>query len=393
MRCEDVFRQAIRPLRAYRLRTALTLLAIAIAVSAVISLWTLMQSAAAAVTQQVEGLGSNLVVVSINPPVRGKGLQPNLSLAQAGQLVRVPGISLAAPVDFQTAIVSRGGRELGISLYGTAPSLIPILGYQLAYGRGLTPADLQAHLNTIVLGAAASRHLFGSADPVGQVIFLNGSPYVVVGALAAKGAFLGLNQDTVAMVPITTYQDQNQFPWVNQVYLSVSSTASLPSAVEHLKGRLDGFFHDSNRYSILTQAEILTIAGRLTSLMTRLLVGVAGISIVVGGIGMLNVLLISVNERVVEIGVRKSVGADRGAILVQFLTEAVLLTLAGGLVGVGIGLAASYALTRALGLVLTPAPALPAAALAGSVLLGVVFGLYPAWLASRWVPAEALRCD
>lgn len=393
MRMDDLARQAWRPLWTYKLRTTLSLLGILIGVAAVIALITLMQSASASVGTRIEGLGSNLVVVTMNPLVNASNSGRDLTLREADRLRALPGIQTGAPVDYETTAVTYGHRQAATTVYASNPVLTQVLQYHLAFGRYLTRVDQARHLNVVVLGAQTSTSLFGHQNPVGRTVTIDGQPDVVVGVLAAKGAFFNVNQDSVAMVPLTTYRDVHAGEAIDSVYLRTHSTAELPMVVHELSRELNSWVGGSDRYTVMTQSQILNLTQEIAGLLTQVLVGVAAISIVVGGIGMLNVLVISVSERVREIGVRKSLGARRMDLLLQFLLESVLISFAGGVLGVALGIGISWGITHTLNLAMVLSPVVPAGALAASIALGVVFGLYPALRASRLAPAVALRCE
>lgn len=393
MRMGDLLGQSMRPLMAYKLRTSLSLLGILIGVAAVIALTTLMKSASNSVTSRVENLGTNLVVVTMNPLVRASNGAHDLSLQQAAHLGHLPGFSLASPVDYETTSIHHGASAAGVTVYGASPKLTTLLQYHLADGRDLTKRDQPKASQVLLLGAQTSRQLFGSRNPVGKSVTLNGQHYVVQGTLAPKGAFFNINQDAVAIVPITTYQHQSHIRTVDSVYLRAKGASVTASDVSGLSHTLDHLLGGSNRYTVMTQSTILGVTREITRLLTQVLAGVAAISILVGGIGMLNVLFISVSERVREIGVRKSLGARRRDILWQFLMEAVFISLFGGLLGVALGISASWALTRSLKITMVLHPAIPALGLAFSVGLGVLFGILPALRAAGLPPARALRTD
>ncbi|NMP22069.1 ABC transporter permease [Sulfobacillus harzensis] len=393
MRMDDLARQAWRPLWTYKLRSGLSLLGIFIGVAAVIALMTLMKSASSGVSARIENLGSNLVVVTMNPLVSATNSHRDLTLAEANRLTTVKGVAVGAPVDYETSAVTARGKKAVATIYASTPPLTSsVLQYHLAYGRYLTRVDEARHLDVAVLGAETSRTLFGPVNPVGRTVMIDGEPDTVVGVLAAKGAFFDVNQDAVAMVPLTAFRDQHGSQAVDSVYLRTRSS-SVTKVVNRLGRHLNHWVGGSARYTILTQSQILNLTQEISHLLTQVLVGVAAISIVVGGIGMLNVLLISVSERVREIGVRKSLGARGMDILLQFLLEAVLISGTGGILGVGAGVGISWEITRQLHLSMHLSPIVPLVALAFSVGLGMLFGIYPAARAARLAPAVALRCE
>lgn len=383
--------QALKSLKAYPLRVGLSILGIAIGVAAMVSLLIIMQSAKTNVDHRVESLGSNLIVAVVNPPVRHVKNPRKLTLGRTMTMAQGPGIAQAAPVNYQTAVASYGNKQAGLSVYGTTPAFTQIMRYSLAYGQYLSPLDMKYHLRGVDLGAQTSRALFGMVNPVGKTVKLDGVPYTVVGVLAAKGAMLGVNQDTVAIIPMTTYMDQFAMHSVRFIYASASSPQTVGTAIAGLTHGLLKWFHDSNRFTVLTQAQILGTANRISGILTGVLAGVAAIALLVGGIGMLNVLIISVSERIREIGIRKSVGARRSHILSQFLIEAIVIASVGGVFGIGGGLGVSWLATDVVHLQLTIQWRVIGMILGGTVLLGVIFGIYPAFRAALMTPARALR--
>ncbi len=393
MRIDDILRQSVRPLVVYKLRTTLSLLGILIGVAAVITLTTLMQSASHSVTGRVENLGTNLVIVTMNPLMRASNGIHDLSLQQAEELGQLPGFSLASPVDYETTSIRWGRAQAGVTVYGASPKLTTILRYRIARGHALTPRDLVWHRRVTLLGAQTSRELFGGKNPVGKSVTLNGQAYEVLGILAPKGAFLNINQDAIAIVPIATYQQQSHIHAVDSVYLRARGASVSRADIRVLDRQLSHMLGSANRYTVMTQSAILGVTHKITRLLTQVLAGVAAISILVGGIGMLNVLFISVSERIREIGVRKSLGARRIDILWQFLMEAVSIALLGGLFGATLGIFASWLLARDLHIVMVLKPEIPALGLVASVILGVLFGIVPALRAAGLAPAQALRSD
>ena len=393
MRIDDILRQSVRPLAVYKLRTTLSLLGILIGVAAVITLSTLMQSASHSVIGRVENLGTNLVIVTMNPLMRASSGIHDLSLRQAEDLGQLPRFSLASPVDYETTSIRWGRAQAGVTVYGASPTLTTILRYRIARGHALTPRDLVWHRRVALLGAQTSRELFGGKNPVGKSVTLNGQAYQVLGILAPKGAFLNINQDAVAIVPITTYQQQSHIRAVDSVYLRARGASVSRADIRVLNRQLSHMLGSANRYTVMTQSAILGVTHKITRLLTQVLAGVAAISILVGGIGMLNVLFISVSERIREIGVRKSLGARRIDILWQFLTEAVFIALLGGLFGAVLGIVASWLLARDLHVAMVLKPEIPALGLVASVILGVLFGIVPALRAAGLAPAQALRSD
>jgi putative ABC transport system permease protein len=384
-------RHAVRPLGVYKLRSGLSLLGILIGVAAVITLTTLLRSASLSVSGRVENLGTNLVIVTMNPLVKASNTQNGLTLRQSRSLGQLPGFDLAAPVDYETTTASRGEDAAPVTVYGSSPRLTSVLQYHLARGRNWTMKDVSARQKVVLLGSQTSRQLFGKRDPVGHQIALNGASYRVVGVLAPKGAFFDINQDAVAIVPITTYQIQSGIHAVESVYLKTASPTANSGEIHRLEDRLNQDVGHADRYTVMTQSEMLTVTRKISTLLTRVLTGVAAISVLVGGIGMLNVLLMSVSERVREIGIRKSVGARRIEILAQFLLESVIVAMVGGMLGAALGIAASVLLTQRLHIALVLDPWVPLLGILASMGVGALCGIYPAARAAALPPVDALR--
>lgn len=393
MRIEDGLSQAVRPLVVYKLRSALSILGILIGVMAIITLILVMRSVASNISTRVQGLGSNLVVVTMNPLVRASNGYGDLTIGQAERLGHLRGFASAAGADFEDTTIRHGTSGAAVTVYAADPTLTHVLQYHLARGRLIRSDDVRYARHVVVLGSQTSRQLFGRQDPLGRHVSINGGSYRVVGVLAPKGAFFDVNQDAVAVMPLSTYEETSGIRSVDVLYLTARGEAPSAAALHRLNRALEKDIgsEGSGRYTVMTQSEILSVTHHVGSLLTKVLLGVAAISIVVGGVGMFNVLLMSVSERVREIGIRKSLGARRLEILLQFLLEAVLTAAVGAGLGTIGGIGASMAMTRAMDVDLRLDPWVPLAALAGSVIFGILCGIYPAWRAARLAPAEALR--
>jgi putative ABC transport system permease protein len=392
MRIDDVVVEALRPLWRHKLRSFLSVLSIVIGVAAVIALTTLMQSASNGVNRRVEALGANLVVVTVNPLLSSTGGAPTLSLREALALGRIHGIHGVAPATYATMLATRGKKAARITVYATGPTFAHVMQYHLAEGRDLTAAEEHHDTPVAVLGAATAHALFSrKTSPVGHVVDIGGQPYRVTGVLAPKGSLFGVNEDAIALIPLTTYQQVTQNGAVTSVYLHAVNPSHLGPVVAAVTRRLTAWLGPQNQYTIVTQSAVLTVADRVSTLLARILVSVAAISIVVGGLGILNVHVMAVSERVREIGVRKSLGARRQDILAQFLAESMLVAGIGGAIGIGIGVLLSQEAARLLRVSLEVEPHILIGALVGSLFLGLTVGLYPAFRAASLSPVDALK--
>lgn len=395
MRTIDAFSSGFRQIRARTARSLLTVLGIVIGVAAVVALITTVKAASRSVYGSIKGLGSNLLVVSIGPS-RPKVSWPyptTLTLTQAASLARVPGVSAAAPVAVAAGPVLAGPKTAAATVYGSTGKFFAVRGYRLAWGRFLGRLDVAQHLDVVDLGAGAAIDLFGRVNPVGHSVMIEGQPFTVIGVLAAKGSTLGLNQDEVAIIPITTLGDMTGMTAVNVVYVSAKTPEVVPAVQSGLAVRLLDLLQSPQDFFIITQEQILSAVQKVTNVLTYLLGGVAGISLLVGGIGVMNIMLVSVTERTREIGIRKALGAWQRDILAQFLLEAVALTTVGGVIGIVIGMLLAAALAGLMKVPYTISADAIVLAFGFSWLVGVVFGVYPAVRAARLAPADALRLE
>jgi len=390
---------ALRSLWTQKLRSLLTMLGVIIGVGAVLALVALGKGAQASITSNIQGLGSNLIVASIgsNPFQTANQTQPTpvppVSMNQALTLAHLPGIQAVAPVMTGSGTAAVGDTSTSVNVIGTTPSYSQILNYHVALGRNLSPLDIQADNPVVVLGNQAATTLFGQRDPVGDMITINGVPFTVVGVYQTKGTSFGQSQDNFAEIPWTTAERLFGPATVTTIDLSAAPKANVTAVENHLNQQLLDWLGSSSNFSVTAQSQILSTLNAVSQVTTVLLGGVAGISLVVGGIGIMNIMLVSVSERTREIGIRKAVGASPVDILVQFLIEAVLLSLIGGLIGLAAGVLFSRIMTQSFHLPSAIQPSIALLALGFALLVGVVFGIWPASRAARMRPAEALRWE
>ncbi|AEJ39923.1 protein of unknown function DUF214 [Sulfobacillus acidophilus TPY] len=390
---------ALRSLWTQKLRSLLTMLGVIIGVGAVLALVALGKGAQAAITSNIQGLGSNLIVASIgsNPFQTANQTQPTpvppVSMNQALTLAHLPGIQAVAPVMTGSGTAAVGDTSTSVNVIGTTPSYSQILNYQVDLGRNLSPLDIQADNPVVVLGNQAATTLFGQRDPVGDMMTINGVPFTVIGVYQPKGTSFGQSQDNFAEIPWTTAERLFGPATVTTIELSAAPKANVTAVENHLNQQLLDWLGSSGNFSVTAQSQILSTLNAVSQVTTVLLGGVAGISLVVGGIGIMNIMLVSVSERTREIGIRKAIGASPMDILVQFLIEAVLLSLIGGLIGLAAGVLFSRIMTQSFHLPSAIQPSIALVALGFALLVGIVFGIWPASRAARMRPAEALRWE
>ena len=394
MRAGEAFVSALSALRVNRLRSALTMLGVVIGVGSVVLLVAIGSGAKREVEQQVEGLGSNLILVV--PGEFALGSAPSVSrlkLEDVDYLGRVVGNrgSVATTVSSGEE-VRVGSRRAFVTVNGTNENVPQVFDRPLARGRDLARADVDTRRRVTVLGSQVAHDLFGDVDPLGRQLTVAGVRFRVIGVFAEVGSTFGVSRDLEMHVPVTAAQRLFGVDRIDALAVKAPTIDSIgrlqTTVVDALQRKYTG-----ERFSAVTQTQILGTIGSILGLLTVVLGSIAGISLLVGGVGVSNIMLVSVRERTQEIGLRKALGARQRDILVQFLIEAVLLTTIGGLIGMTLGVAGAVAADR-----FTPLPTdvawwSLALAFGVSVGVGVFFGVFPARRAGRLEPVTALRTE
>ncbi len=407
----ETVRVALAGLAANKLRSGLTILGLMIGVGSVIVLIAVGTGSSAAVTNQIDQLGSNVLLVSGAPTLgglfRGGGATASastgLTVADANALVnpyQAPDVASSSPVVTANSVTLTSGDTTysPSSFVGTTTSYEAARSYTMAEGSWFTNADETNHARVMVVGPTVVSELFSGQDPVGQSVQVNGTNFQIIGVTASKGSNGTSNQDDVAIAPLTAVQDTlTGYGNVSQIVVQAKSRGQLNAAqteVTSILNQLDPPSAESlgtSNFNVINQSSIVQASTASSKVFTTLLGEVAAISLLVGGIGVMNIMLVSVTERTREIGIRKAVGARRSDILTQFLVEAVLVSFFGGIAGVIAGIIGSQ--FKIAGVQPVIAPYSIALAFGAAVLTGLFFGTYPAGRAAALRPIEALRFE
>ncbi|GAA2760617.1 ABC transporter permease [Actinopolymorpha rutila] len=402
-------RSGLEAVRTHRLRSGLTVLGILIGIAAVMLTVGLGLGAQTTISAQVNALGSNLLIVtpgsSTSGGVRGGfGSASTLTQADATALADptvAPDVQAVAPVVQRSEELLAGTTNWTTSVVGATPDWLSVRARTVSSGRFLAPQDVSDGGAVAVLGSSTAEQLFGRRDPVGQSVTINAVPFTVVGVLASAGSSAASNDDDQAVVPISTASARlvggATAGSVQTIYVQARSADVVSAAYQEVDAELAALHKTTDPtspdYTIATQQSLLSTANSIAKTLTVLLGGIAAISLLVGGIGVMNIMLVSVTERVREIGLRKALGATPRGIRRQFLVESSVLGLVGGLLGLALGIVGALLLPRVISNPVTISPAAAVGALAVAIGIGVAFGVYPASRAARLAPIDALRSE
>jgi len=414
MNLNESIRMSLRSLLANKMRSALTMLGIIIGTGAVIGLLSVGQGAQAAITEQIQSVGSNLIFVLPGELEQGgvRNMMRNwnpLTREDAEAIAdpeRTTYVAAVAPVINRSATLTYQGESVDVSVVATTPEFEQVRNYRPEYGEFFTTGDEAAESRVALLGAQTAEDLFGQLDlAIEETIRINRVPFKVIGVLEGKGGmgFSGM-QDSVVIVPLSTAMRRlfsgrflsERGQRVDIISVSAMDEDSIDATIEEitwiLRERHD-IQYEEDDFTITSQEEILEVFDQATNVFTIFLGAVAGISLLVGGIGIMNIMLVSVTERTREIGIRKAVGARRSDILGQFLVEAVVLSVIGGLVGIGLGWAIAAVVNTLDAFTTYVSPQVVGLGVGFSLAVGLFFGIYPASRASNLNPIDALRYE
>ena len=405
---ESTFKISLRSLKVNKMHSILTSLGIIIGVSAVIIMLAVGEGAKQRINKDIASMGSNLLMVmsgsTTSSGVRmGSGTQPTLTIKDAeAMLIRCPSVAEVAPTVSQVQQLVYSNQNWSTTVNGITTGFMPIRLWEIESGRAISEDDLKNTTKVAILGSTVTQNLFGDMDPINKTIRIGGLPFKVVGILKSKGQNgMGQDQDDTVLIPITTAQKKlfgTDFPgMVKHISVQAKDENSLESAQEEitelLRERHNLGKNKEDDFTIRNFTQMLETAKQASNTMAILLGSIASVSLLVGGIGIMNIMLVSVTERTKEIGIRMAIGAKAMDIRVQFLVEALLLSLAGGLLGVVIGIlgAKIVGLFSDMTVVISAVPVLISFGFSGIV--GILFGYYPAYKASLLNPIDALRYE
>ncbi|OWY02931.1 ABC transporter permease [Thioclava sp. IC9] len=396
----ETIRLALTAITRNALRSFLTVLGVVIGVAAVIAMMTVGQGSSEQVSANVAALGTNVLVLRSGARMMGPGSReaaPPFKLSDAEALKDLSSLSAVAPVVSTAATAVFGNSNRMTSITGTTSAYLDIGGWSLALGRSFTPAEDRSGANLCIIGETVRTTLFGATDPTGEKVRIKSISCEVIGLLKTKGAgSFGQDQDDLVIMPIRTVQRRLMGSQdVSTISVQVAPNVSMARATSDIetlmRERRRIAIGEEDDFSVFDMAELSSMLNSVNSVLTGLLSSVAAVSLLVGGIGIMNIILVSVTERTREIGIRLSVGAQAHQVLMQFLVEAVVLSVLGGIIGILFGLGLAYVASRIMAIPFSPRPDIILLAFGFSAVVGMVFGYFPARRAARLDPIDALH--
>ena len=395
---------AFKAISGNKIRAFLTMLGVIIGVMSVIVLVSIGQGTTASITESISSMGTNLLTVNIQTRRVGMGFGNNrnrnsgnsrgtviLKLNEILKLEEDESIAYVSPVCSGSLTVKAGNVNTSASITGVLPAYADIINQGVESGRYIIDADVNNRSAVCVIGTELAKDLYGNTNVVGNTIHIDGRKFKIVGVLESKGTSMSGSSDESVVLPFTLAQRMLDSTTITSIYMSAVDAASVNDAQEVVERFLYKKYQNESSYSVMNQTSMLETMNETSSTLSLMLGGIAGISLLVGGIGIMNIMLVSVTERTREIGIRKAIGAKRRDILMQFLIESVVISGMGGVLGLLLGFGLMSVLENMLGMTLAVTPGIIYLAIGFSMGVGVIFGLYPANKASKLRPIEALH--
>jgi putative ABC transport system permease protein len=390
MKILQSLKMAMSAIAANKMRSFLTMLGIIIGVLSVTVLVAIGQGSTSEITSRITSLGTNLITVRNNAR-----RMVQLDLEDIEALRGTGGVDQVAPLISSSLTTKAGINTYEATVYGTTEGYDQIRGYSLTAGRFITASDVSNRSNVCVIGVEVADELFAQRNVVGESIRIDGRAYSIVGLFEEMGDDEGVSLDTMIFIPFTIAQRTFRNTTISTFYANADSDsdADIARAVETLEAFMLEKTLSEDNYTVTSQTQLLETMSEVANTMSLLLAGIAGISLLVGGIGIMNIMLVSVSERTREIGIRKAIGAQKLDIMLQFLIEAVTISLMGGLIGLGLGYFVVDVVSPMINVSMVMSSGVALLSVVFSVLVGVIFGSYPANMAASLLPIEALRYE
>jgi len=385
---KNILKLSLKNIVNNKLRSLLTMLGLVIGIASVIILVGIGNGTSTRITSQVQSLGTDVLTLSINSS------DYYIDYRDLDNMLKLDNIEALAPYKNVSSTVSRLGTEsTRANIIATTPSYLDTLGLTISSGRLLSIIDIENYSKVCLIGNDLAEEIFSLSNPIGQSIKIDGDNYTVIGVLTSQGTSFGSNVDEIMIIPFTTAKYLGSDTSINNLYIKVNDEDLIDNTTSLIQYYLSNNLGISSDYfSLSSQESMLNTMDNINNTMSLLLGGIASISLIVGGIGVMNVMLVSVTERTKEIGVRKALGAKRKDILIQFLTEALVLCLVGGFIGIIVGISVGSLLGK-MGYTFTPTILIIFIAFLSSAIIGMIFGIFPANKASKLNPIEALHAE